>query len=79
MMSANPARLLRLDGAGTLAMGARADITLIDPDREWTDEPARFESKSRNTPFAGMKLRGRAVMTMVAGEIVYDRRNGEVS
>jgi dihydroorotase len=77
MMSANPARLLRLDDAGTLAMGARADITLLDPNREWTVEPARFESKSRNTPFAGMKLRGKAVMTIVAGEIVYDCRNGE--
>ncbi|HJU28360.1 MAG TPA: dihydroorotase [Candidatus Binataceae bacterium] len=77
MMSTNPARLLRLDDAGTLTMGARADITLIDPEREWTVEPARFESKSRNTPFAGMKLRGRAVMTMVAGEIIYDRRGGE--
>ena len=79
MMSANPARLLRLGDAGTLAMGARADITLIDPNLEWTVEPARFESRSRNTPFAGMKLRGKAVMTMVAGEIVYDRRNGENS
>jgi dihydroorotase len=79
MMSANPARLLRLDDAGTLAMGARADITLIDPECEWTVEPARFESKSRNTPFAGMKLRGKAVMTMVAGEIVFDRRSGENS
>jgi dihydroorotase len=79
MMSANPARLLRLDGAGTLAAGARADITLLDPNHEWTVEPARFESKSRNTPFAGMRLRGKAVMTMVAGEIVYDRRGGEGS
>jgi dihydroorotase len=79
MMSANPARLLRLGDAGTLAMGARADITLIDPNLEWTVEPARFESRSRNTPFAGMKLRGKAVMTMVAGEIVFDRRNGENS
>jgi dihydroorotase len=77
MMSLNPAALLRLD-AGTLAAGARADITLVDPNLEWTVEPAKFHSKSRNTPFAGMRLKGKATLTMVAGEIVYDGRKGEV-
>jgi dihydroorotase len=74
MMSAAPARLLRLDDAGTLVPGARADVTLIDPDREWTVDPVKFLSKSRNTPFAGMKLKGKALMTIVAGQIVYDGR-----
>jgi dihydroorotase len=74
MMSVSPARLLRLDDAGTLAVGATADITLIDANREWTVDPAKFLSNSRNTPFAGMKLRGKALMTIVAGEIVYDAR-----
>jgi dihydroorotase len=73
MMSLNPAALLRLD-AGTLAVGAIADITVIDPDLEWTVTPERFLSKSRNTPFAGMRLKGRAVLTIVGGEIVYDGR-----
>lgn len=73
MMSLNPAALLRLD-AGTLATGGPADITVIDPNLEWTVEPARFLSKSRNTPFAGMRMRGRARVTIVAGEIVYDAR-----
>ena len=73
MMSLNPAALLRLD-AGTLAVGAVADITVIDPNLEWTVTPGKFLSKSRNTPFAGMRLKGRAVLTIVGGEIVFDGR-----
>jgi dihydroorotase len=73
MMSVNPAALLRLE-AGTLAEGAVADITVLDPNLEWTVTPEKFLSKSRNTPFAGMRLKGRAVLTIVAGEIVYDGR-----
>ncbi|MGA7873839.1 MAG: dihydroorotase [Candidatus Binatus sp.] len=73
MMSVNPAALLRLE-AGTLAEGALADITVIDPNLEWTVAPEKFLSKSRNTPFAGMRLKGKALLTMVAGEIVYDGR-----
>lgn len=73
MMSVNPALLLRLD-AGSLAVGAVADITVIDPNLEWTVVPEKFLSKSRNTPFAGMRLKGRAILTIVAGEIVYDGR-----
>ena len=73
MMSLNPAALLRLE-AVTLAEGAIADITVIDPNLEWTVAPEKFLSKSRNTPFAGMRLKGRAVMTIVGGEIVYDGR-----
>ena len=73
MMSLNPAALLRLE-AGSLAEGAVADITVIDPTLEWTVAPEKFLSKSRNTPFAGMRLKGRAVLTIVAGEIVYDGR-----
>src|ERR1700722_3796034 len=73
MMSVNPAALLRME-AGALAVGAIADITVIDPNLEWTVAPEKFLSKSRNTPFAGMRLKGRAVLTIVAGEIVYDGR-----
>ncbi|HEY6301336.1 MAG TPA: dihydroorotase [Candidatus Binatus sp.] len=73
MMSLNPATLLRLE-AGTLAEGTAADITVIDPNLEWTVAPEKFLSKSRNTPFAGMRLKGRAILTIVAGEIVYDGR-----
>ena len=75
MMSLNPAGLLRLK-AGTLAPGATADVTVIDPQRAWRVDPRRFLSKSRNTPFAGMELRGRAILTIVGGLIVYDGRIG---
>ena len=74
LMAANPARLLRLDAQGTLAPGACGDITVIDPNVEWTVDPAKFISMSRNTPFTGMKLKGRAVYTIVAGEIVHAAR-----
>jgi dihydroorotase len=74
MMSVNPARLLRLSDHGCLAIGAPAHITIIDPVFEWTVEPARFRSKSRNTPFAGMKLKGLAMATIVSGELIFDRR-----
>jgi dihydroorotase len=73
MMSMHPARLLRLE-AGALSPGMSADVTVVDPNFEWTVEPQKFFSTSRNTPFAGMRLRGKAVMTIVEGEIVFDAR-----
>jgi dihydroorotase len=65
-----PARILRLPG-GHLCPGGLGDATLIDPDREWTVDAAQFRSKSRNTPFNGFKLKGKAVATVVGGEVVY--------
>jgi dihydroorotase len=70
MFTVEPAKLLKLD-AGTLSIGAKADITLIDPDREWTVDASKFESLSRNTPFHGWKLKGRAVRTIVGGETAW--------
>jgi len=78
LMSLNPARLLRLE-AGTLSVGAAADITVIDPNLEWKVDPAKFLSKSRNCPFAGMEFKGKAILTMVGGEIVYDARTGRLT
>ncbi len=69
-MSCNPARILGLDG-GTLEPGARADITVLDLGLEWTVDPAKFRSKSRNCPFAGWKVVGAPVFTVVGGRI-YD-------
>jgi dihydroorotase len=70
-MTVKPATALGIDG-GTLAVGRRADITIIDPELEWEVDPCRFASGSRNTPFKGMKLTGKAVATMVAGKFVYE-------
>jgi dihydroorotase len=70
MLTINPARLLGIE-AGHLSLGAAADITLIDPELEWTVDPNVFQSASRNTPFAGWKLKGRAVRTIVRGRTVW--------
>jgi len=70
MYTAEPARLLKIDG-GTLSAGARADITLIDPELEWTVRVDQFQSASRNSPFDGWKLKGRAVRTIVGGKSVW--------
>lgn len=69
-LSAGPAALFGLPG-GTLAAGAPADVAVIDPAAAWTCEPAALRSRSRNTPFAGRALAGKAVLTIVGGAIVY--------
>ena len=71
LLSADPARLLGLAGKGRIAVGADADLTVLDPDLRVTVDKDRFESKGRNTPFDGWKLRGAPVMTIVGGRIVY--------
>jgi dihydroorotase len=68
-MSRNPARILGVPG-GTLAIGAPADLTLVDLNRSWTVDTKNFASKSRNCPFNGWTLKGKAVMTIVGGKIV---------
>jgi dihydroorotase len=69
-MSVAPAKILGLPG-GTLAPGSPGDVTVIDPAGEWTCDPARLRSRSHNTPFGGRVLHGRAMMTVVAGNIVF--------
>jgi len=69
-MSTRPAELLRVTG-GTLKIGAPADVTIIDPELEWTVDVEQSRSKSRNTPFDGWKLRGKAVATLVDGQMQY--------
>jgi dihydroorotase len=54
-----------------LSIGAAADVTLIDPNLEWVVKRDRFESASRNSPFDGWKLKGRAVRTIVDGKTVW--------
>ncbi|HUI44996.1 MAG TPA: dihydroorotase [Nitrospirota bacterium] len=67
-LTANPAGILKID-KGSLSAGSEADITIIDPSLEWTVNASEFKSKSRNTPFNGWKLKGRAVQTIVGGSI----------
>jgi dihydroorotase len=69
-LSTRPAEIAHL-AAGTLAPGAPADVVVFDPAARWTVEPARFFSKSRNTPFAGRALRGVVRWTIVGGAIVH--------
>jgi dihydroorotase len=75
MLTVNPARLLRLN-RGTLSLGAPADITILDPHQAWIVDKNDSPSLSRNTPFHGMTLRGRALRTIVAGATVWDLENG---
>src|SRR5437762_1367345 len=70
MYTEEPARLLKID-TGALSIGATADVTVIDPDLEWTVRVDKFESASRNSPFDGWKLKGRAVRTIVGGKTVW--------
>jgi dihydroorotase len=71
-MSTMPARIFNLPG-GTLAPGSPADLVVADPKAVWTVKPEQFFSKSRNTPFAGRTLTGRAETTIVRGQVVYQR------
>jgi dihydroorotase len=66
-----PAKAFSLN-AGTLAVGAPADVAIVDPGLEWEVDPSRFRSKSRNTPFAGWKVKGRVTTTIVSGRVVFE-------
>jgi len=74
-MTINPAKVLTID-RGTLQVGRPADVTIIDPNVEWVIDPKKFYSKSRNCPFAGWTVRGRAVTVLVGGKVKYE--NGKV-
>lgn len=69
-LTSNPAKAFGLEG-GHLREGGVADITIVDPKEEWVVDPSTFRSKGRNTPFAGRKLKGRVVTTIVAGKVVF--------
>jgi dihydroorotase len=72
-MTSGPAAVLGLP-AGTLAPGAAADLTLVDPERRWRVEARTFRSKGRNTPFESWEMTGRAVAVLVGGRLVHDER-----
>jgi dihydroorotase len=71
-MSAAPAAILGLGDRGSLAVGQRADLVLIDPEVSWTVDPERFRSRGKNSPVAGRRLRGRILMTTKEGRIAYE-------
>jgi len=71
MCTANPAKIFRLEGRGTLKPGSIADVTIIDPEKKWTYSTADSRSKSRNTPFDGWEFTGKPVAMIVAGKVVH--------
>lgn len=71
LMSTRPARIIKLD-RGSLREGTVADVTIIDPNLKWTVDPEQFASKSRNCPFGGWELTGRARHTIVAGDVKWE-------
>jgi dihydroorotase len=71
LMSTRPAEIFKLNASGNLAIGQRADITVIDPELSWVVDPAQFRSKSRNSPFKGQTLKGKAIMTFAKGQCLY--------
>jgi len=74
-LSTNPAKILGRPG-GSLAIGAPADVVILDPAASWVYDPAKGYSKSRNSPWADQTLTGRAIATLVGGRLVYDVERG---
>ncbi len=72
LMTCQPAAIIGID-RGSLEVGAVADLTIIDPDLEWTLDARQLKSKSKNTPFDGWLMRGAAIRTLLAGRTVYQR------
>ncbi len=75
-LSTAPAKAFGLT-KGTLAVGADADVAIVDQQEQWEVDPAKFRSKSRNTPFAGWKVKGRVTTTIVSGRVVFETDRAE--
>jgi dihydroorotase len=71
LCATNPARILSLQDRGTFKTGARADVTILDPELVWKYDVSISKSRSRNTPFAGYQFTGAAIATIVGGRVVY--------
>src|SRR5579864_2462541 len=76
LLTVNPARLMGLEGRGTLAEGSHADVTIFDPAMKWTFHAAESQSKSKNSPFDGWQLQGKVVATIVSGALVFEDPRG---
>jgi dihydroorotase len=75
-LTSEPARVFGL-AKGSLAPGADADVVIVDPEEPWEVDPSRFRSRSRNTPFAGWKVKGRVRTTILAGRVVFEAAGGK--
>jgi len=71
LLSVNPARVMNLQGRGTLAVGARADVTIFDPAKKWIYHAAQSFSKSKNSPFDGRQMQGKVMATVVGGVVKF--------
>lgn len=71
LLTSGPARVMGLQGRGTLAAGARADVTVFNPAKKWTFHAAQSYSKSKNSPFDGWQLQGKVMATIVGGTIIF--------
>jgi dihydroorotase len=72
LFTVGPARVIGMD-RGRLTVGAAADVTVFDPELEWTYDVNQTHSRSKNTPFHGRTFRGGPIVTVVAGEVVWRR------
>ena len=79
MMTCNGAQLCDLHSKGHLTVGADADVTIIDPKMDWTIDKDQFASKSRNCPFDGWDVTGRAITTIVNGDIKFNLAEDRVT
>ncbi len=79
LLSVNPARILNLKGKGSLGIGDDGDVTVIDPDSEWEVRASDLRSKSRNSPFIGWTMRGRAIVTIRGGRVTHSLIPGNPS
>jgi dihydroorotase len=71
LLTVNPARVIGLEGRGSLAPKSHADITIFDPAKKWTYQAAKSLSKSKNSPFDGWNLQGKVMATIVGGQVVF--------
>ncbi len=76
LLSTGPARILGLKGKGSLRKGADADVTIVDPEDEWVYRESDVRSKSRNSPFFGWRMKGRAVAVLCGGSITHSLPGG---